>query len=115
MLSQAYANHFKWRELCQSLMRVQQRFLDSMRELQKVVHHRKTTSDDEISKERHSFETGKKNINKLMIKIQKELDASQSELMRKGAMDFGTMDNKKPGTRKTVMENVGEVRNILGY
>jgi len=40
-----------------------------MRELQKVVHHRKTSSDDEISKERHSFEMGKKNLHKLMTKI----------------------------------------------
>ena len=36
--------------------------------------------------------------------------------MRKGAMDFGSVENSnKAGSRKTVVENVHEVRNILGY
>ena len=50
LLSEAQTNQLKWRENSTKLIRLNTRFMDAMRQLQKAVHHKK---GDKISTEKH--------------------------------------------------------------
>lgn len=90
-----------------SLIRQATRFMTTMRELQKAMHH----SRDDIPMCKIAFESNKKDLETLMKHVQLEIENSKMDVLRKGE-SFGAINPGLSPESKT-MKNVDTLKNIL--
>ena len=90
-----------------SLIRQATRFMTTMRELQKAMHH----SRDDVPMCKIAFESNKKDLETLMKHVQLEIENSKMDVLRKGE-SFGAINPGLSPESKT-MKNVDTLKNIL--
>ena len=90
-----------------SLIRQATRFMTTMRELQKAMHH----SRDDVPMCKIAFESNKKDLETLMKHVQLEIENSKMDVLRKGE-NFGAINPGLTPESKT-MKNVDTLKNIL--
>lgn len=78
LLSAAQNNQLKWRENSVTLIRLALRFMDSMRQLQKAVHHGQ--AGDALQGQKMTFETNKKELESAIKRIKGEVEDSSLEV-----------------------------------
>ena len=86
--------------------------MDSMRLLQKAVHHRKTANEDEIQNEKNIFEQNKKVLDNAIQSIQKEIIESTKEVINQGDQ-FGQLKTPVKDTR--TKESLNKMKNMLHF
>lgn len=59
--------------------------MESMKELQKAVKGRKTSSEEEISFQRHTFERAKADLEALILSLSADIEASKLDVLTQGS------------------------------
>ena len=82
MLSDAQSGQLKWRQNCESIIRLSGRFIASMRTLQSAVHrNKKSSNEDTVTTHKLEFETHKKELERTLKNVQRQLDESALDVI----------------------------------
>lgn len=107
LLSDVQMNQMKWRQNCESLVRLTGRFFGSMKQLQKSVHASKRGVDDGVRRKKMEFETHKKDIESALADVKAQLEASQLDIITKAG-------SISPGKSRTEV-NLEKAKNIAKF